>query len=231
MDPARKKRLDDLFNANVRVSTALASSLSISGTLHQNSLEYSTDRRRSTSSLSNTALNTAQSSRGTSVPPSSSSSSSSSSPLLSSSVKTMTDAYIRSKTLAVTRNSGFLIEQDIDALSAQTGYSRKELYGKFVQFKALSALSKSPLGVDRQVFRAHIPVLAIEDESFANRVFDLLDVDCTGYLDWEKFLTALSALDRGSRALRMEFIFKCADKSGTGLLTRDQLYEDRKSVV
>jgi Ca2+-binding EF-hand superfamily protein len=67
--------------------------------------------------------------------------------------------------------------------------------------------------------------LAIEDECFANRVFDLLDIDCTGYLDWEKFLTALSALDRGSRALRVEFIFKCADKSNTGVLSRDQLYE------
>jgi hypothetical protein len=94
-----------------------------------------------------------------------------------------------------------------------------------VQFKALATLSENSLGVDRHTFRDHIPALAIEDESFANRVFDLLDVDCTGYLDWEKFLTAMSALDRGSRSLRIEFIFKCADKSGTGVLTRDQLYE------
>ena len=137
----------------------------------------------------------------------------------------MSDAYIRSKTKGVTRNSGYLMEQDIDALSAQTGYSRRELYSKFVQFKALTALSESALGVDRRTFRDHIPALAIEDESFANRVFDLLDVDCTGFLDWQKFLTALSALDRGSRALRIEFIFKCADKENSGMLTRDQLYE------
>jgi Ca2+-binding EF-hand superfamily protein len=117
------------------------------------------------------------------------------------------------------------MEQDIDALTAQTGYSRRELYSKFVQFKALTALSESALGVDRRTFRDHIPALAIEDESFANRVFDLLDVDCTGNLDWQKFLTALSALDRGSRALRIEFIFKCADRDNSGTLTRDQLYE------
>jgi len=221
LTPNHRKRLDDLFNANSRVSTAISSSLSLPSSFRQSTeinIEGSKNgkhQQTETRTLGSSAMSAS----------SSSSSASSSSSLSSTSIKSMSDAYIRSKTKGVTRNSGYLMEQDIDALTAQTGYSRRELYSKFVQFKALTALSESALGVDRRTFRDHIPALAIEDESFANRVFDLLDVDCTGNLDWQKFLTALSALDRGSRALRIEFIFKCADRDNSGTLTRDQLYE------
>jgi hypothetical protein len=234
LSSGHRKRLDELFNPSSRVSSAINTSLSLSGSIRRNSTEntsgvtstsISADHRRLSASAAGTTQASADPTSSSSSFSSSSSSAISSSSLSSTSVKTMSDAYIRSKTKQVTRHSGFLMEQDIDALSAQTGYSRRELYSKFVQFKALATLSESSLGVDRHTFRDHIPALAIEDESFANRVFDLLDVDCTGYLDWEKFLTAMSALDRGSRSLRIEFIFKCADKSGTGVLTRDQLYE------
>jgi Ca2+-binding EF-hand superfamily protein len=235
LSTGHRKRLDELFNPSSRVSSAINTSLSLSGSIRRNSTENTSgvtstsisadQHRRLSASAAGTTQASADPTSSSFSFSSSSSSAVSSSSLSSTSVKTMSDAYIRSKTKQVTRHSGFLMEQDIDALSAQTGYSRRELYSKFVQFKALATLSESSLGVDRHTFRDHIPALAIEDESFANRVFDLLDVDCTGYLDWEKFLTAMSALDRGSRSLRIEFIFKCADKSGTGVLTRDQLYE------
>ena len=136
---------------------------------------------------------------------------------------------LRKMTSAVTKQHGFLMERDIDALSLQTGYSREELYTRFIRFKALCALGGTPAGVDRATFRRHVPSLAIEDELFVGRVFDLLDADGAQLLDWEKYLLAMSALDaeRGasSRALRTEFLFKVVDSEGSGAITADMLFD------
>ena len=96
------------------------------------------------------------------------------------------DLRLRRLTAAVSKQQGFLMERDIEALSAQTGYSRPELYARFVRFKALCALGGTPTGVNRATFRRHAPFLAVEDELFVSRVFDLRDGDGAQLLDWDK---------------------------------------------
>jgi Ca2+-binding EF-hand superfamily protein len=129
------------------------------------------------------------------------------------------------KTAAVVREFGYLMERDLAALGASTGYSRPQLYQLWARFKGLCALSSTPTGIDKDTFRNHIPILTVEDDMFVARVFDLLDVDGSGTIEWEEYLTALAALERGSRELRTEFMFKSYDKLGTGMLTPDNLYE------
>jgi hypothetical protein len=136
-------------------------------------------------------------------------------------------ARMPAKVAAVVRNFGYLMERDLDALVATTGYSRKQLYMMFTQFKALCALTPdaSGSGIDRATFRAHVPSLCVEDDMFVNRVFDLLDADGSQVLEWDEYLTAMAALERGSRELRTEFVFKCYDREGKGALSAEQLYD------
>jgi len=139
------------------------------------------------------------------------------------------DLRLRRLTAAVSKQQGFLMERDIEALSAQTGYSRPELYARFIRFKALCALGGTPTGVNRATFRRHVPFLAVEDELFVSRVFDLLDGDGAQLLDWDKYLLCMSALDAEvgatSRQLRTEFLFKVVDREGSGSITVDKLFE------
>ncbi len=65
----------------------------------------------------------------------------------------------------------------------------------------------------------------MEDPLFAGRAFDLLDADGSGTIEWEEYLTALSALERGGRELRAEFIFKSYDTEGTGNISEENLHE------
>lgn len=80
----------------------------------------------------------------------------------------------------VTRRQGFLFDHDYARIMRETGYGRVEVYDLFMQFKALSALSSSPEGVDKDTFVRLTPTLMMEDSAFVGRVFDLLDVDGSG---------------------------------------------------
>jgi hypothetical protein len=75
----------------------------------------------------------------------------------------------------ISKIHGYLSDIDIDKLLRQTNYSRRELYVLFGRFKSLCAMSGSPLGIDKQTFKQGIARLAVEDELFVNRVFEMVD--------------------------------------------------------
>lgn len=132
---------------------------------------------------------------------------------------------LSSKAGSVINQFGYLIDYNLEDLSLRTGYNREQLYSHWLRYKAICALSKSDIGIDRETFREHIPCLTVEDDAFVNRVFTLLDVDGSGTIEWEEFLTTLTALEKGSKDLRTEFLFKSYDKDGTGKLTVENIYE------
>ncbi|RLN74532.1 hypothetical protein BBJ28_00009456 [Nothophytophthora sp. Chile5] len=131
----------------------------------------------------------------------------------------------RSTPLTVTEQHGFLQEQDLQGLIAATGYSRVELFARWARFKALCSLAKSPQGVDKETLRRGVPQLSVEDQFFIDRAFDVLDADGSGALDWPEFVAALSALEKGDVARRVDFLFRAYDLNGDGFIQRQDVQQ------
>eukprot|EP00743_Colponemidia_sp_Colp-15_P004827 GILK01005200.1.p1 GENE.GILK01005200.1~~GILK01005200.1.p1 ORF type:complete len:986 (-),score=172.90 GILK01005200.1:165-3122(-) len=120
---------------------------------------------------------------------------------------------------------GYLSEKNLQELKDSTNYSRKELYHMFGLFKALCAIATTPHGIDKETFRKSIPLLSVEDDKFVDRVFQILDADGSGQIDWEEFIEAMSALDRSDPKVQTNFLFKVYDEDGDGVIPKSQLYE------
>lgn len=124
---------------------------------------------------------------------------------------------------AVTSAHGFLGDLDVGTLEAQTGYSRRELYRLFATFKSLCSLALHPQGIDEATFRHAVPVLALEDDFFAHRVFSHLDKNRDGHIEWPAFAEALSALDARDTRVQADFVFNVYDGDGDGRVKREDL--------
>jgi Ca2+-binding EF-hand superfamily protein len=124
---------------------------------------------------------------------------------------------------AVSQLHGFLSQKNIRALLRQTNYNRRELYVIYVRFKALCALSPSPRGIDKITFKKGVSRLAVEDEMFVNRVFSLVDDDGSGQIEWKEFLTAMSALEKGSTEIKSRFFFQIYDLDADTYISRADL--------
>ena len=124
---------------------------------------------------------------------------------------------------AVSELHGFLSQKNIRALLRQTNYNRRELYVIYVRFKALCALSPSAHGIDAATFKRGVSRLAVEDDKFVGRVFSLVDSDGSGQIEWEEFLTAMSALEKGDLESKCRFFFQIYDHDADGALSRKDL--------
>lgn len=123
----------------------------------------------------------------------------------------------------VSRVHGFLAEQQIGRLIEATGYSRFQLYAHFIRFKALCTLSMSPEGVDRKIFGSAVPSLSMEDKLFLDRIFDVVDTEHRGLLDWPNYIKTMSALEQGTPETRTAFLFQVYDTGGNGGISREEL--------
>ena len=126
-------------------------------------------------------------------------------------------------TEVVSRIHGFLAEQQIGPLMKATGYSRFQLYGHFMRFKALCTMSKSPEGIDRKAFGSGVPSLSVEDSLFVDRIFNVVDTERRGLLDWPHYIKAMSALEQGTPDARTAFLFQVYDTGGDGGISREEL--------
>eukprot|EP01083_Nonionella_stella_P308484 1088389_1 len=121
---------------------------------------------------------------------------------------------------------GFLTDMNVSELLAKTNYNRRELYVMYVRFKALCAMSPTPDGIDRKTFKQGVARLSVEDDLFVNRVYDLIDEDQSDSIEWDEFLTVMSALEKGNKTNRksqISFFFKVYDLDGDGVISRNDL--------
>ena len=119
---------------------------------------------------------------------------------------------------------GFLSTRSIPSLLQQTNYSRHELYSIFLRFKSLCCLSGTgPDGIDAATFQRGVVRLSVEDERFVSRVFALVDADNSGSIEWEEFLVAMAALEKGSAEIKAKFACQVYDLDGDGFIGRQDL--------
>jgi len=116
-------------------------------------------------------------------------------------------------TREINKIHGYLRQHDIHSLRASTNYNERQLYILFNRFKALCGLSSTMIGVDKETFRQGVPMLSVEDDLFVDRVFEILDDDGSGVIEWGEFIGAMSSLEQGSRESMAEFLFKVSLKS------------------
>ena len=118
---------------------------------------------------------------------------------------------------------GHLIDQGIPELISASGYSRRDLFALFMQFKALVALSDTPEGIDKDTFRRSMPQLMVEDRLFIDRVYAALDADGSGTIEWDEFIEAMAKLEKGSREERAEFMFNVYDEDKGGSVDKEEM--------
>ena len=58
---------------------------------------------------------------------------------------------------------------------------------------------------------------------FVDRVFATLDDDHSGCIEWDEFLKAMSALERGSREGRAKFLFQVYDIDHDGGISKGNI--------
>lgn len=126
---------------------------------------------------------------------------------------------------AVNAHFGHLLDSNIPTQVSASGYTRRDLFALFMQFKALCALSTTPAGIDKATFKRAIPQLMVEDELFVDRVYAALDADGSGTIEWDEFITAMSKLENGSREERAGFMFDVYDVDKGGSVDRDEMSE------
>lgn len=126
---------------------------------------------------------------------------------------------------AVNAHFGHLLDSNIPAQVSTSGYTRRDLFALFMQFKALCALSSTPAGIDKATFKRAIPQLMVEDELFVDRVYAALDADGSGTIEWDEFIAAMSKLENGSREERAGFMFDVYDVDKGGSVDRDEMSE------
>lgn len=123
---------------------------------------------------------------------------------------------------------GYLSTMEIRQLLKETNYSRRELYIMYVRFKALCSMSPTPYGIDRKTFKSAVARLSVEDDLFVNKVYDLIDEDHSDSIEWNEFLTVMSALEKGNsskqnKKSQIQFFFRIYDIDNDGVISRKDL--------
>ena len=138
-------------------------------------------------------------------------------------------------------------------LLSETGMTRTELYRLYNRFKALCQLSGTPGSIDKLTFKDGVSSLAFEDDAFVDRVFDLLDEDGSGTVEWAEFVNAVNALEtvrsklnanagpvslthlstvsQGSHDDKIKFAFRVYDRDSSSSIERDELTEMFSSML
>lgn len=71
----------------------------------------------------------------------------------------------------------------------------------------------------------------LEDELFSNRVFEALDADGSGIIEWDEFIDAMTKLEKGERSERAGFLFDVYDKDKGGSIDTEEIAEFFKASL
>ncbi|XP_063591380.1 Kv channel-interacting protein 1-like [Penaeus indicus] len=119
--------------------------------------------------------------------------------------------------------------EDINALCRTTHFTRPELQRLYRSFK-----DRCPTGVVREdafkeLYFQMFPKGA-STSKYPHYVFNNLDKENTGVINFEDLITLLSRLSRGSLNDRLQWIFTLYDLNGDGCITRQEMTDVVQAV-
>lgn len=122
----------------------------------------------------------------------------------------------------VDRVHGYMVSQNLPELIENSYYERYEIFQLWARFKCLCTLSSTAYGIDRNTFMEFLePQMGDEDPIFVRKVFDVVDADGNGFIDWTEFLQAMSLLEKCTNKDRVMFLFRVINDGCTQLTVED----------
>ncbi|XP_062870747.1 Kv channel interacting protein 3b, calsenilin [Trichomycterus rosablanca] len=118
--------------------------------------------------------------------------------------------------------------EGLDKLQAQTEFTRTELQSLYRGFK-----SECPSGlVDEDTFKVIFCKFFPQGDAskYAHFLFNAFDMDRSGSIRFEDFVTGLSVLLRGSVEEKLHWAFNLYDINKDGLITKNEMLDIVKSI-
>jgi Ca2+-binding EF-hand superfamily protein len=123
---------------------------------------------------------------------------------------------------AVDTVHGYMVTQNLPELIENSYYERYEIFQLWARFKCLCTLSSTAYGIDRGTFMEFLePQMGDEDPVFVRKVFDVVDSDGNGFIDWTEFLQAMSLLEKCTNKDRVMFLFRVINDGCSQLTVED----------
>ncbi|CAD8183694.1 unnamed protein product [Paramecium octaurelia] len=124
-----------------------------------------------------------------------------------------------------------LFTQNIPQLIQETKLNRRELYQTFILYQALEAVSSQMEdayvigeGVSFEAFRNGIYQVSMQPTDLAKQMFQQIDYNFSGYLNWREFLNLMVAIRAKTLMDRVNLFIKIADKDGNRALSYDEVH-------
>ncbi|KAJ3426193.1 calcium binding protein [Anaeramoeba flamelloides] len=92
-------------------------------------------------------------------------------------------------------------------------------------------MKENPDGVVRKEdFHLITEELGFKDDYFADLLFEAIDTEGNGKIDFEELCKTMSTTMRGKLDQKLEFVFKVYDLDGNGLIERDELHNISEAI-
>ncbi|CAD8113582.1 unnamed protein product [Paramecium sonneborni] len=125
-----------------------------------------------------------------------------------------------------------LFIQNIPKLLSSSNFSRYELHNTYILYCALQQITSQRYkyynindGVDYQTYRRGIFQIFFQNEFLAQQIFNRIDYNYSGFLNWEEFLKLMMSIKAKTVVEKIDLFISISDSDGNGRLSHDEIFK------